>query len=55
MALISFLDVYNWEEAVHYMENTSISSLMIARSAIIKPWIFTEIKGIIFTSAFSHD
>lgn len=40
------LDIYNWEEAVHYLDNTSVSSLMIARSAIIKPWIFTEIKGI---------
>eukprot|EP00026_Physarum_polycephalum_P003636 Phypoly_transcript_03649.p1 GENE.Phypoly_transcript_03649~~Phypoly_transcript_03649.p1 ORF type:complete len:762 (+),score=117.08 Phypoly_transcript_03649:31-2286(+) len=42
--LIGNGDVYNWQEAVHYLENTSISSIMIARSAIIKPWIFTEIK-----------
>lgn len=43
--MFSFVDIYNWQEAVHYMENTSISSIMIARAAIIKPWIFTEIKG----------
>jgi len=42
--LIGNGDVYNWQEAVHYMENTSITSIMIARSAIIKPWIFSEIK-----------
>jgi len=42
--LIGNGDIYNWQEAVHYMENTQIATVMIARAALTKPWIFSEIK-----------
>jgi len=37
-------DIYSFTEAIDYLENSKVSSLMLARGAIIKPWIFTEIK-----------
>lgn len=42
-------DVYNWRDAVRYFEcgdqsHAGITSVMIARGALIKPWLFTEIK-----------
>ena len=42
--LIGNGDIYNWEEAEAHFSRNSISSLMLARGAIIKPWLFTEIK-----------
>lgn len=43
--LIGNGDIYSWEEAeAHLSSETGISSLMIARGAIIKPWLFNEIK-----------
>ncbi|GAM23390.1 hypothetical protein SAMD00019534_065650 [Acytostelium subglobosum LB1] len=35
-------DIYNWRDIEK--SSDSISSLMVARGALIKPWIFTEIK-----------
>lgn len=41
--LIGNGDIYNWQEAQAH-KDAGISSLMLARGAIIKPWLFTEIK-----------
>eukprot|EP01133_Synstelium_polycarpum_P019856 gene19856-23786_t len=40
--LIGNGDIYNWRDIEKADE--SVSSLMVARGALIKPWIFTEIK-----------
>jgi len=37
-------DIYSWEDAANRLTGTNISAVMVARGAIIKPWIFTEIK-----------
>jgi len=37
-------DIYNWEQAKQHQEEHNIGCLMIGRSALIKPWIFQEIK-----------
>lgn len=37
-------DIFDFEDAVNKLETTGVSSLMLARGAIIKPWLFTEIK-----------
>lgn len=42
--LIGNGDIYSWEEAESHFARDSISSLMLARGAITKPWLFTEIK-----------
>ncbi|CAE1258860.1 DUS3 [Acanthosepion pharaonis] len=37
-------DVYSFEDANHFKSLSGVSGLMVARGALIKPWIFTEIK-----------
>lgn len=42
-------DVYHWKDAVRYFpggedEEAGFESVMVARGALIKPWIFTEIR-----------
>lgn len=37
-------DILSFEEANHHREKTNVSGLMLARGALIKPWVFTEIK-----------
>lgn len=37
-------DILSFEDANRRLSETSISGLMIARGALIKPWVFTEIK-----------
>ena len=37
-------DFYSWDDAVDFLSNEHVSSLMLARGALIKPWLFQEIK-----------
>ncbi|KAL5006347.1 hypothetical protein ScPMuIL_015153 [Solemya velum] len=37
-------DIMSYEDADLHLEKTGVTGLMIARGALIKPWIFTEIK-----------
>ncbi|CAD6893362.1 unnamed protein product [Tilletia controversa] len=37
-------DVYSWEDYRENMERTGVDGEMLARGALIKPWLFTEIK-----------
>ncbi|KAJ1020129.1 hypothetical protein NDA16_004409 [Ustilago loliicola] len=37
-------DVYSWQDYYERLERTSVDGEMIARGALIKPWLFTEIK-----------
>ena len=37
-------DVYGYRDYYTHMEQTGVDGQMIARGALIKPWIFTEIK-----------
>lgn len=37
-------DIVSFEEANFHLENSGVSGLMLARGALLKPWIFTEIK-----------
>ncbi|XP_067649941.1 tRNA-dihydrouridine(47) synthase [NAD(P)(+)]-like [Haliotis asinina] len=37
-------DVLSYEEYYHHLDTTAVGGIMIARGALIKPWIFTEIK-----------
>eukprot|EP01090_Pellita_catalonica_P009094 TRINITY_DN2015_c0_g1_i2.p1 TRINITY_DN2015_c0_g1~~TRINITY_DN2015_c0_g1_i2.p1 ORF type:complete len:482 (-),score=80.35 TRINITY_DN2015_c0_g1_i2:83-1528(-) len=43
-AFIGNGDVYNWREAKKLKEGSGVDSLMLARGALIKPWLFKEIK-----------
>ena len=44
LPLIGNGDLYNWEEYRDHVGASGVVTAMIARSALIKPWIFTEIK-----------
>jgi len=37
-------DVFGWRDYYEDLERTGVDGTMIARGALIKPWIFTEIK-----------
>merc|ERR1712227_592319 len=37
-------DVLNYEDYNTAMEKSNVSGIMLARGALIKPWLFTEIK-----------
>ncbi|CAF3257733.1 unnamed protein product [Rotaria socialis] len=37
-------DIYSFEDYYQRLNDTSVSGCMIARGALIKPWLFTEIK-----------
>jgi len=37
-------DVFNYEDYILKKEQSGVDGIMIARGALIKPWIFTEIK-----------
>lgn len=38
-------DVFSWEDWYSGLENQQVDSLMVARGALIKPWIFEEIEA----------
>lgn len=38
-------DVYNYEEWYKHLEDKNIDSVMVARGALIKPWIFEEVEA----------
>lgn len=44
MPLFGNGDVLSYEDALLRKEKTGVSGVMVARGALIKPWIFTEIK-----------
>jgi len=44
MPLFGNGDILSYEDAILRREQSGVSGLMIARGALIKPWIFTEIK-----------
>ncbi|GAK64147.1 FMN-linked oxidoreductase [Moesziomyces antarcticus] len=37
-------DVYSWQDYYERLDRTGVDGEMIARGALIKPWLFTEIK-----------
>eukprot|EP00123_Amoebidium_parasiticum_P014772 comp22637_c0_seq1/m.34842 comp22637_c0_seq1/g.34842 ORF comp22637_c0_seq1/g.34842 comp22637_c0_seq1/m.34842 type:complete len:362 (-) comp22637_c0_seq1:417-1502(-) len=37
-------DVMSWEDAEAALADSKLSGVMVARGALIKPWVFTEIK-----------
>lgn len=37
-------DVFHWNDFYEHIESEQIDSCMIGRGALIKPWIFEEIK-----------
>lgn len=37
-------DVYGWQDHVRALESGDVATTYVARGALIKPWIFTEIK-----------
>ncbi|CAF0858863.1 unnamed protein product [Didymodactylos carnosus] len=42
--VIGLGDIYNFQDYYQRLEQTSVTGCMIARGALIKPWLFTEIK-----------
>ncbi|RDD37049.1 tRNA-dihydrouridine(47) synthase [NAD(P)(+)]-like [Trichoplax sp. H2] len=44
MPLIGNGDILSFEDYLEHMNNTNVAGVMIARGALIKPWLFTEIK-----------
>jgi len=42
--LIGSGDVFNWVDVQEHYEQHGVDSIMLGRGALIKPWIFTEIK-----------
>lgn len=38
-------DVYSWEDWYNGVEEQGVDSIMVARGALIKPWIFEEIEA----------
>jgi len=37
-------DVYGWQDHVKALESGDVVTTYVARGALVKPWIFTEIK-----------
>ncbi|KAL7748975.1 tRNA-dihydrouridine synthase 3 [Sorochytrium milnesiophthora] len=44
MALFGNGDILSYAEYHDYLQNSAVDGIMIGRGALIKPWIFTEIK-----------
>ncbi|CDW56052.1 RNase T and Dus and Peptidase M1 domain containin g protein [Trichuris trichiura] len=44
LPLVGVGDVLSYTDYYHYLDAYSVAAVMIARGAMIKPWIFTEIR-----------
>jgi len=44
MPLLGNGDVLSWEEYAEKKNRTGVSGVMIGRGALMKPWVFQEIK-----------
>ena len=44
MPLIGNGDIFSYHDWREHVDHHGVDSVMIARGALIKPWIFTEIK-----------
>jgi tRNA-dihydrouridine synthase 3 len=44
MAFFGNGDIFSWEDYEKRTQETNVSGVMIGRGALIKPWIFKEIK-----------
>ena len=42
--LIGNGDIFSYHDYAQNVENSGVATCMIARGALIKPWVFTEIK-----------
>jgi tRNA-dihydrouridine synthase 3 len=42
--LIGNGDIFTWQDAERAMAGGKVEAVMVARGALVKPWIFTEIK-----------
>jgi tRNA-dihydrouridine synthase 3 len=37
-------DIFSWQEAKEFRDMSGVAGVMLARGALVKPWLFKEIK-----------